>query len=58
MLSHFSCDCFFEVNHHDYRRLHGGAKERDEAHPDRDGKVVVEEPQQVEAARERERHGE
>jgi len=52
-----SCDGLFEINHHHHGRLHGSSEQRNEADPDRDGKVVVEKPQEVEAARESERHG-
>ena len=51
-------DGFLEIDDHDDAGLHGGAEERDEADPHRDREVVAEQPQQVHAAGQRERHGE
>ena len=51
-------DGLFEVDDHHDAGLHRRAEERDEADPDRDREVVAEQPQQVDAAGQRERHGE
>ena len=51
-------DRLLKIDHHDNRRLHRRAEERDEADPDGDGHVVPERVQQIDAARQRERHGE
>ena len=50
-------DRLLEVDHHHDAGLHGGAEQRDEADPDRDGEVVAEQPEQVDAAGQRERDG-
>ena len=48
---------FVEVNDHHDRGLDGRPEERDEADPDGDGKVVVQQPEQVDAAGERKGDG-
>ena len=51
-------DGLFEVDDHHDAGLHRRAEQRDEADPDRDREVVAEQPEQVDAAGQRERHGE
>ena len=56
-LRHLLVQRLLQVDDHHDARLHGGAEERDEADPDGDGEVVAEQPEQVNAAGQRERHG-
>ncbi len=53
-----SLDGLLQVDDHHDAGLHRGAEQRDEADPHRDGEVVAEQPEEVDAAGERERHGE
>ena len=48
----------FEVDHHDDRRLDGGAEQRDESDPDGDREVVAKGIEQIDAAGQAEGHGE
>ena len=57
-LAPLALDGLFEIDDHHDAGLHRRAEQRDEADPDRDREVVAEQPQQVDAAGQRERHGE
>ena len=50
-------DRLLQIDDHHDAGLHGGPEERDEADPHRHREVVAEQPQQVDAAGQRERHG-